>query len=335
MRRLRRAEVLVIAALLLVLSGFAVAGSRGPVSTGSAGTGSVPAPPDTVPTAATLGVFSGSDQRGVDGLARFGAWLGTTVTVGRAYLPGHGWDDLEGPDWLLDPWAAWRAGRPDRTLVLNVPMLAPNEPPLPDAEAAAMLRQGAAGAYDHHFARLGQRLVERGAADTVLVLGWEMNGTTYTSRCAPDAPAWRDYWRRIVATMRAVPGQRFRFDFAPVRGVHAISWPRCYPGDDVVDVIGMDSYDQAPGRTFADFIDQPEGLRAHVEFARARGKPISFPEWGLYDYGDNPAYVRGMHAWIRTHDVAYHSISDYCPHGVLDCPANPRASQAYRLLFGG
>jgi beta-mannanase len=219
-------------------------------------------------------------------------------------------------------------------LVLNVPMVAPNEPPLGDDAAAALLRDGARGRYDQHFRTLAQRLVARRAGDTVLVLGWEMNGTTYTGRCAPDPTAWKDYWRRIVMAMRGVPGQRFRFDFAPVRGAQAVPWTDCYPGDDVVDIIGMDSYDQRPGGTFDEFASQPYGLRAHADFAAAHGKPMSYPEWGLYHHGDNAGYVCAMSTWISTHHVAYHSISDYCPHGVWRCADNPRAARAYRQAFG-
>jgi hypothetical protein len=296
--------------------------------------GSAAPPGGSRPAAVPLGAFLGADERGVAAIPHFAAWLGVKVSVGRTYLPGESWDDLEGPDWALDPWAAWRAVDPQRLLVLNVPMLAPNETAASDAEVAGMLRLGAQGRYDRHFRRLAERLVGRQAADTVIVLGWEMNGTTYRSRCAPDPAAWRQYWRRIVAAMRDVPGQRFRFDFAPVRGEHAVPWPRCYPGDDVVDIVGMDSYDQAPGRSFADFVGQPFGLQAQVDFAAAHGKPVSYPEWGLYDYGDNPGYLRAMYSWLTRQNVAYHSITDYCPHGVWSCPANPAASRAFRALFG-
>ena len=281
-----------------------------------------------------LGAFLGSDGAGADAVDDFAAWLGATPLVGRSYLPGGSWQDLEGPDWVLDPWSAWRRSHRDRMFVLNVPMVAPNEPPLDDATVAALLRAGASGRYDGHFQTLAQRLMDRSLGDTVIVLGWEMNGTTYSGRCAPDPAAWREYWRRIVTAMRSVDGQRFRFDFAPVRGAQAVPWPECYPGDDVVDIIGMDSYDQAPGLTFDDYVSQPYGLRAHADFAAAHGKPLSFPEWGLYDHGDNPVFVRAMQAWITTHEVAYHAITDYCPHGFWGCRANPASSAAYRELFG-
>lgn len=285
-------------------------------------------PPQSPPAA--LGVFLSSDWRGPQNLPGFESWLRNTVTVGRTYLPGDRWDAIAGAPFVLEPWTRWRAARPGRVLALNVPMVAPNEAGLPDSVVARRLSEGARGEHDHHFRRLAWKLVSSGAGDTIIVLGWEMNGTTYSSRCAPDPPAWKGYWRRIVAAMRSMPGQRFRFDFAPSRGHDAIPWTECYPGDDVVDIIGMDSYDQGPGRGFADYVKQPYGLRAQAEFAARHGKPLSFPEWGLFRRGDRSAYVRRMLDWIGSHNVAYHSISDYCPHGVWQCGANPRSSKVFR-----
>jgi hypothetical protein len=319
-----------LAAAIIVIMALVAAGCAGGPGVRPSAVASGPLAPHAVP----LGAFLGSGNDGVQSIGPFSAAMHVNLSVGRAYLPGQTWNDIEGPDWVLNPWAAWRQAAPDRTLVLNVPMLAPNEPPMPDANAASALQAGAAGAEDQHFRVLAQRLVDRGAAGTVIVLGWEMNGTTYSSRCGPDPLAWKQYWRRIVMVMRSVPGQRFRFDFAPARGLQAIGWPDCYPGDDVVDIIGMDSYDQHPGRTFADFVLQPYGLRAQASFAAAHGKPMSYPEWGLFDYGDDPEYIRDMHTWMSTHNVAYQSITDYCPHGVWECAANPRSRRVYAEIFG-
>jgi hypothetical protein len=278
-----------------------------------------------------FGAFLGSDAAGVAALAGFEAWLaGPRVTVGHTYLPGDTWSSIEGPDGILDPWAQWRREGRGRLLVLNVPMLERNEEGVPDEEVAALLRRGADGEFDEHLARLARRLVERGIGDTVIVLGWEMNGTTYTGRCSPNPEAWIGYWRRIVAAMRGEPGQAFRFDFAPVRGEHAVPWTSCYPGDDVVDIIGMDSYDQPPGAGFEEYVEQPYGLRDQVEFAAARRKPVSYPEWGLYDHGDNPAYIEAMLDWIDDHQAVYQTITDYCPHGVWPGNCNPSSARTYR-----
>jgi len=288
-----------------------------------------------VPADPPLGAFLGSDARGVARVRDFEDWLaGPSVTVGHTYLPGHTWEDVEGPEYILHPWLRWVSGSADRVLVLNVPMLVPNEVAISDETVRQLLAQGAAGAFDQHFRRLGERLVVRGGEDTVIVLGWEMNGETYTSRCGPAPELWIAYWRRIVSVLRSIPGAKMSFDYNPDRGHNVIAWPRCYPGDDVVDVIGMNSYDQEPGETFNDYVRQPYGLAFHARFAAEHHKPMSFPEWGLFRYGDQSQFVSGMADWIRRHDVRYHTVTDYCPHGVWRCAENPLASSRFRDEFG-
>ncbi|MFF1783562.1 glycoside hydrolase family 26 protein [Streptomyces virginiae] len=278
-----------------------------------------------------MGAYLDYGPPGVARIPHLSNWLGgKDIRVGHTYLPGDKWAGIAGGVSFLEDWADWRRAEDDRMFVLNVPMQERNEDRVSDRQVARLIRAGAAGQYDQHFRRLAERLVELGVPDTVIVLGWEMNGVTYTHRCAPDPEGWKVYWKRIVTTMRAVPGQKFRFDFAPNRGTDAIGWTKCYPGDDVVDVIGMDSYDQGPGQTFDDQITQPYGLQQQVDFAKAHGKPISYPEWGLFRRGDNPEYVRRMLKWIAQHKPLYHTITDYCPHGVWQCKDNPDSAKVFR-----
>ncbi|GAA0316150.1 hypothetical protein GCM10010302_64060 [Streptomyces polychromogenes] len=278
-----------------------------------------------------MGAYLHYGSPGVDRMQGLSRWLGgTELRAGHTYLPGDTWANIEGAPDSLRSWARWRKERRDRLFVLNVPMFEGNEADVPDDRVAELIRSGARGEYDGHFRRLAQRLVGLGVPDTVIVLGWEMNGFNYTHRCKPDPENWKRYWRRVVSAMRSVEGQRFRFDFAPNRGPDAIGWTSCYPGDDVVDVIGMDSYDQPPGDSFDEMVDQPYGLRRHVEFAKAHHKRISYPEWGLFRNGDNPEYMRRMLAWIAENRPLYHSITDYCPHGVWQCGENPRSARVFR-----
>ncbi|MFI1013848.1 glycoside hydrolase family 26 protein [Streptomyces sp. NPDC020965] len=310
--------------------------SVGALGEGSAGvaraSGTSPVPPEasTVP----MGAYLDYGPAGVRRMTQLSDWLGgTELRVGHTYLPGDRWSNIEGLPGFLDEWANWRRAAPDRLFVLNVPMLERNEARVPDWEVRRLLRKGAAGRFDQHFRTLAGRLVELGVPDTVIVLGWEMNGTTYTHRCGPDPRSWKAYWARVVTAMRAVPGQRFRFDFAPNRGKDAIPWTECYPGDDVVDIIGMDSYDQAPGKSFEEQATAPYGLQHQVEFAAAHNKPISYPEWGLFRNGDNPEYMRGMLDWIARHRPLYQTITDYCPHGVWQCDDNPESSKIFRSML--
>ncbi|MFE6777640.1 glycoside hydrolase family 26 protein [Streptomyces sp. NPDC057702] len=357
MRRRRAAGALGVTAVsaALVLVGLAVGAREGgrapgapspsPATAAHRHEATVPGPAPPAPTpspaprvpevasggAAPMGAFLGSGPEALGRMTEFQKWLdGPTLRVGHTYLPGDLWVNIEGRPEFLRAWTNWRRADPARLLVLNVPLLERNEANVPDDEVRALLRRGADGEFDHHFRTLARRLVRLGAPDTVIVLGWEMNGVTYTGRCAPDPTAWREYWRRVVGAMRSVPGQRLRFDFAPSRGEDAIGWTACYPGDDVVDILGMDTYDQPPGEDFADYVDQPYGLRHQVEFASAHGKPVSYPEWGLFRNGDNPDFVRGMLEWMAEHPPVYQTITDYCPHGVWECGRSPRSAEAFR-----
>ncbi|WP_149548432.1 glycoside hydrolase family 26 protein [Streptomyces marokkonensis] len=293
----------------------------------------LPVPDRGVPA---FGAFLASDERGVARMEQFSRWLGgAELRVGHTYLPGNRWSDIEGDIRFLESWARWRNADDDRMLVLNVPMQERNEAGVSDDEVRRLLRRGAAGEFDHHFRALAERLVKLKVPDTILVLGWEMNGVTYTHRCGPDPAAWKKYWNRIVKTMRAVPGQRFKFDFTPSRGRDAVPWTECYPGDDTVDIVGMDSYDQPAGRSFDEQVNEPYGLQAHVDFAKAHDKPISYPEWGLFRNGDNPEYMRRMLAWMDEHRPLYNTVTDYCPHGVWQCDDNPDSSRVYRSVLHG
>lgn len=308
-------------------------------------TAPAPSPSTAAPTQApaapgvknpAFGAYLTYGPQGVDRMAELSTWLGgAELRVGHTYLPGDRWSNIEGAPNFLESWAQWRREKDDRLFVLNVPMMERNEEGVGDSEVRALLRRGAAGDFDKHYRALAERLVKLKVPDTVVVLGWEMNGTTYTHRCGPDPEAWKKYWKRIVTTMRSVPGQKFKFDFAPNRGRDAIPWTECYPGDDVVDIVGMDSYDQPTGTDFAEQVSEPYGLKKHVEFAKAHGKEISYPEWGLFRNGDNEEYMRKMLAWMDEHKPLYNTVTDYCPHGVWQCDDNPKSSKAYRsLLFG-
>jgi hypothetical protein len=297
----------------------------------AAGTPSLEDTIDAAIQKTAMGAYLDFGPKGITRIPGLEKWLGgIDVKVGHTYLPGDLWSNIEGDVDFLPGWAAWRKAQADRLFVLNVPMLDQNEDRISDYSVARRLRAGAAGEYDSHYRALAERLVSLGVPDTVIVLGWEMNGSTYTHRCGPDPEAWKTYWKRIVTEMRRVPGQKFRFDFAPNRGRDATPWTSCYPGDDVVDIVGMDSYDQPQGENFDREIDEPYGLQQQVDFAAAHKKPISYPEWGLFRNGDNPEYVRRMLDWIALHKPMYQTITDYCPHGVWQCDENPASSQVFR-----
>ncbi len=194
---------------------------------------------------------------------------------------------------------------------------------LPEATDDTMER-GAAGEYDQYFTQLATNLVEGGQEDAILRLGWEFN--LEGSRWATDDPdVFIAYWRHVVTAMRAVPGQEFEFDWNPNNGKNTYDAVDYYPGNDVVDYIGIDAYDNAWGLFTYPYPDDCDagcragrqenawnraiygghrGLHFWSQYAARKGKPMSLPEWGLWDReddhggGDDPDYLRRMHEFI-------------------------------------
>ncbi len=244
---------------------------------------------------ALSGVYSGGVK--VSQAQSFGAWRGQAVPVAGDFLPGDDWAGVQGPGWLLGA----SAGKVDR-LVLGVPVL-------PGAKGSTTFAAGIAGSYDQHFAALGRNLVAAGHDDAVLRLGWEMNGDWFPWSIIGHEAEFAAYFRRIVTTMRAVPGARFSFEYNPTLG--AGSWGAkpnaAWPGDAYVDVIGLDVYDSlwgnstaTPAQRWAAVQGGTYGLDWWADFAARHGdKPFGFPEWGLWETsgqnggggGDNPLFI--------------------------------------------
>jgi len=185
----------------------------------------------------------------------YGPWLNRTVIWAEDFIPIDSWGQIEGRDWLLGTWTPWLQKNAGRRLVLTVPMLVggwkgkgPDSPP--QAHVPVSLEQGAKGDYNIYYQHLAENLVKRGIADvTYLRLGHEFNGGWYTWRAntKEKAKAYAAYFRQIVTTMRQVPGgDKLKFIWNPaMESWWAYSPELAWPGDDVVDLVGIDVYDQS------------------------------------------------------------------------------------------
>jgi hypothetical protein len=253
-----------------------------------------------------VGVFRTTNPKQV---TAFEEWLGCRVSVAVDFSARTTWSDIANPDYLFEAWAG-----ESRRLALGVAMLPEDE--------SATIEAGAAGEYDRYFRQLGEGLVQDGHADAILRVGWEFNldGSRWFTR---DADAFKQYWRRIATAMNAVPGSSFLFDWNLNNGRNPVDATRYYPGDDVVDIVGVDSYDvsgtsypypkncDAACRTKRQtqaweksIFGGSRGLRFWRQFAAERNKPLSLPEWGLWERpdgtggGENPSYIQRMHEFI-------------------------------------
>lgn len=286
---------------------------------------------------AELAVYKGAGCDGVKRIPAFEAWLGRRADRVVDFLDGKNWAAMTGSaKWIAQCWQ-----KPGYKLALSVPMLTKDK--------SATLADGARGDLDHHFREIARILVETGHGDSILRIGWEFNGAWYPWAASQDPESFVAFWRRIVVTMRSVPGNRFRFDWNPTVGTTKIDPERVYPGDDVVDIIGMDIYNQSwhprrddPAVRWDEKVNGPHGLKWHRDFAKAHNKPRSFPEWGTgtrkdgHGYGDDPVFVKNMHEWIAAPDVIYHGYWDYrAPdfNAELSTGQSPAAAAQFQALF--
>jgi hypothetical protein len=289
--------------------------------------------------AAEFGVFEGP---GCDGRARlpiFEAWAGRHVERTVDALDRRDWDHLESSaQWIAQCWRGSGVA-----LTLSAPMV--------PEDGKSTLAAGASGAYDGSFRKVAQALIDNGYADATVRIGWEANGEWMAWAGARDPDTYVRDWRHIVEVMRSIPGQRFKFEWCPNIGRHAVDPDRLYPGDDVVDVIGLDVYNEIwnpalanPDVRWTYLVEEPYGLKWHRDFARRHGKPISFPEWGTglrpdgHGGGDDPRFIRGMADWFARTGPLYQSYwdvraSDY--DAQLSAGRYPLAGAAFLKAFGG
>jgi Glycosyl hydrolase family 26 len=256
-----------------------------------------------------LGDYAGEGDPA--GVASFAAATGAHITYATDYLDkGDGWASMDSASNIK----AW-TGSPYR-LAIGVPIL----------PGVGTLAEGATGAYDQYFTTLGENLVNDKEANAILRLGWEFNGNwfTWSVASAKDATNFVAFWRQIVTTMRAVPGEKFKFLWNPNGPSPTTYSPsQAYPGNSYVDYIGTDVYDNfwgtpfTPPASWTHQLIQQWGLNWLATFAAEQNKPIAIPEWSDeyrtdgHGLGDDPLFIDNMANWFVANDVAFANVWCY------------------------
>lgn len=261
--------------------------------------------------ATEFGAYVGAGCDGVKRIGDFEKFVGRKLERTVDALNQMTWTELESSiDWVVGCW-----DNVPVSLTLSVPMLT--------RDASATLAEGADGKYDATFRRIAETLVAHGRSDATIRIGWEFNGHWQPWAASKDPKSFVDYFRRIVRLMRETANQRFSFEWCPNHGRHQLAPTEAYPGDDVVDVIGMDVYDEYwtslesnPTVRWTSYVYQPFGLIWQRDFAAQHRKALAFSEWGTginpqgSGGGDNPVFIRGMANWIAMTKPLYQSYWD-------------------------
>ncbi|MEV4636580.1 glycosyl hydrolase [Actinoplanes sp. NPDC049548] len=213
----------------------------------------------------------------------------------------------------------------------------------------------ARGEHDADWRAFGTLMRTHYRADSVVRLGWEFNETTSSWR-ADDPQTWISCYRRAADNIRATnPDVLLDWTInahnTPAGVCGGVS-TNCYPGDDYVDIVGIDNYDHFPWSPTKAAFDRtaarPEGLTWLYDFARRHGKPFAVGEWGVVPTGDagreNPGFVTWMHEWFAAHaaHLAYEAYFSDCGAGGVQsslfrtddqCLKNPESAARYADLF--
>jgi hypothetical protein len=325
--------VLALAAILVVAGAVTLASETG---------SSPPSSPRSLDTKTSCVYVGGS----ITSLASFATLTGQPVNCVLVYNDSNTtWSQLVNP-YFTQPkygWQPWLSADPAvRRVVISQEMV-------PDQVPSNWRELGAAGAYDRYARELAANLVAGGMGNAVIRLGHEMNGAWYQDNVGNDPAqyqAWDAYWARIVRVMRSVPGAHFVFDWNISVAGRDIPFSSYYPGNDVVDVIGVDIYDSDvpgdpsdPAVRWTRLENEPGGLDQIVAFAREHGKPLSFPEWGVVSaadggLGDDPAFVTGIATVIRDNKVLYEAYFDRATGGVMPLADAQRSLRVWEQYFG-
>ena len=256
-------------------------------------------------------------------------WLGQkpSSVLGVDFYAQTTWEDYSRLSWVP---GIWKKLNPARNVVWSMPLTVKGTP----------LADVAEGLHDAAF-EAAARAISEAQPKAIIRLGWEMN---------LDSTAWfakgqeADYiraFRRVVAIFRRYSSD-FKIDWCPGWGPQEMPADLTYPGDDVVDYVGLDVYDfkyeGSPEERWEKFyLKGPFGLEWHRDFAAKHGKPMTYPEWGVGNFGDNPYFIQQMHNWFvqNQHDIAYaayFNVDGLWP-TQIDNKRFPRSQKLFRKLF--
>jgi hypothetical protein len=238
------------------------------------------------------------------------------------------WEEFSRLSWVP---GIWKKLNPARNVVWSVQLTV----------KGTTLADVAEGLHDAEFEAAAQAISEA-QPRAIIRLGWEMNLADSAWFAKGHEDDYIKAFRHVVEIFRRRSSE-FKYDWCPGWGPQDLAADLAYPGDDVVDYIGLDVYDfkhdgSAEQRWNDFYLKAPFGLEWHRDFAARHGKQMSYPEWGVGNFGDNPYFVQRMHDWFVSNDdkiayAAYFDVDGLWP-TQIDNNQFPISQRLFRKLFG-
>lgn len=249
------------------------------------------------------GWYAGGSGIGIpDG--KFQDWLGQPVTVAATWADTS--DEVQRTLSGLSDYRDWKGAL---DIAVGGTVLGSGE----------SYSSAANGAYDDRWRAAARVLAEtrRNATGPTFVRPFhEMNGDWYSNWVVTkdNSADYKKAFARMAGIFRQeMPSVYIVFspNFGDTTGLPISYW---YPGDSVVDVVGVDYYDDgntdarvsvSAWNTESDDRDNngnPFGPESWRQFAKQHGKPLSFPEYGLKPEGagtDHPEWIKAFNAWMN------------------------------------
>ncbi len=273
-------------------------------------------------------------------------WFTTAGQPAAEYFNWQDWKNCMNPD---DPCVSGER----RQLIITTQLWPSSE------EGDDPLEKCSEGAYNWYAVALAVNLVDDGLGDSIIRIQPEGNDTSRPEDLPGDGvdgrpttqeeQEWASCWSKEALSMKAVPGAQFLMDWTINPYWRPIPLSAWYPGDRVVDIIGIDAYESglpasitSEPAAWARIYAQPNGISTAQQFAAQHGKPMSFSEWGLgdlgppdYGLGDDPVYIDNMAVVVRLLPFAYQSYFLSGDAGALLDGLAPASLTSYVAHFGG
>lgn len=261
---------------------------------------------------------------GTDGLDRsfandFGTWRGRPATSNWINVHWVTWDWLTAPGLystlngkdpvkVYDLYAGWQG-----VMVLSMSMAGSSN----DSDYDQRMRECAMGNFDAYWQTFAKNASDAGRTGdtTVVSLAREFNGTWFKwnpSNVGLDV--WTSCWRHVYGAIHANSSLRVAWVLSASSntmkgGDYSVNtaWD-AYPGDDYVDVVGINRYDfkslsSATTTDWKDTCKNTQDICYLANFARQHKKALGVPEWsmdrGQYGWGDLPAFVQMMYGFFK------------------------------------